>query len=58
MSMPALPNADLARLAELVPTRLLGRTVGSGHFHQLEVPGQVNAMLDRFLRLVDGPDQR
>ncbi len=27
----------------------LGRTVGAGHFHQLEVPGQVNAMIERFL---------
>jgi hypothetical protein len=23
--------------------------VGSGHFCQLEVPGQINAMIDRFL---------
>ena len=28
-----------------------GRTVGSGHFLQLEVPDQVNAMIDRFLAL-------
>lgn len=26
-----------------------GRTVGAGHFPQLEVPGQVNAMIERFL---------
>jgi pimeloyl-ACP methyl ester carboxylesterase len=26
-----------------------GKTVGSGHFCQLEVPEQVNAMIDRFL---------
>ena len=24
-------------------------TVGAGHFHQLEVPEQVNAMIERFL---------
>jgi hypothetical protein len=28
---------------------LYGKTVGSGHFCQLEVPVQVNAMIDRFL---------
>jgi pimeloyl-ACP methyl ester carboxylesterase len=27
--------------------------VGSGHFCQLEVPDQVNAMIDRFLALID-----
>jgi hypothetical protein len=26
-------------------------TVGAGHFHQLEVPEQVNAMIERFLHL-------
>ena len=26
-------------------------TVGAGHFHQLEVPEQVNAMIERFLAL-------
>lgn len=43
------PNADLARLAELCPNLTLGRTVGAGHFHGLEVPDQVNAMIERFL---------
>lgn len=52
------PNVDLARLAELAPARLLGRTVGSGHFHQLEVPDQVNAMLDRFLLLLESAPTR
>ena len=28
---------------------LFGQTVGAGHFCQLEVPDQVNAMLTRFL---------
>jgi pimeloyl-ACP methyl ester carboxylesterase len=28
-------------------------TVGAGHFIQLEVPNQVNAMLERFLEIVD-----
>jgi pimeloyl-ACP methyl ester carboxylesterase len=54
-SVPALyldagtPNADLVRAAELCPQLVLGRTIGSGHFSPLEVPEQVNAMLDRFL---------
>jgi pimeloyl-ACP methyl ester carboxylesterase len=43
------PNSRLDRLAELCPTLTLGRTVGAGHFHQLEVPAQVNAMLERFV---------
>jgi pimeloyl-ACP methyl ester carboxylesterase len=29
-----------------------GYTVGAGHFHQLEVPDQVNAMIERFLQVV------
>jgi pimeloyl-ACP methyl ester carboxylesterase len=28
---------------------MIGHIVGSGHFCQLEVPQQVNAMIDRFL---------
>ena len=43
------PLADLARLRELCPHVVIGQTVGAGHFHQLEVPEQVNAMIDRFL---------
>ena len=45
------PNVDLARLQQLSPNLVLGRTVGSGHFHQLEVPDQVNAMIARFVEL-------
>jgi pimeloyl-ACP methyl ester carboxylesterase len=45
--------ADLARLRELRPDVLLGAVVGSGHWMMLEVPEQVNAMLDRFLQIVD-----
>jgi pimeloyl-ACP methyl ester carboxylesterase len=43
------PLADFARLRELCPQVVIGQTVGAGHFHQLEVPDQVNAMIDRFL---------
>jgi hypothetical protein len=33
----------------LCPAITVGQTVGAGHFNQLEVPGQVNAMIERFL---------
>ncbi|MEU4570455.1 alpha/beta fold hydrolase [Micromonospora sp. NPDC023956] len=45
------PFADYARLAELAPRADIGQTVGSGHFVQLEVPAQVNAMISRHLQL-------
>ena len=45
----AHPIPDLRRFRELCPTLVTGQTVGAGHFHQLEVPGQVNAMIERFL---------
>ena len=43
------PNTDLARAGELNPRLTIGRTVGSGHFRPLEVPDQINAMLEQFL---------
>jgi pimeloyl-ACP methyl ester carboxylesterase len=43
------PRSDMARLREMFPQVQHGKTVGSGHFCQLEVPEQVNAMIDRFL---------
>jgi pimeloyl-ACP methyl ester carboxylesterase len=43
------PRSDMGRFGELVPDLLYGKTVGAGHFCQLEVPEQVNAMIDRFL---------
>ncbi len=45
------PNADLLRFHELCPQLVIGKTVGSGHFLELEVPEQVNAMIDRFLAI-------
>lgn len=47
----AVPSSDNARFHKLCPQLVTGQTVGSGHFHQLEVPDQVNAMLDRFLAI-------
>jgi pimeloyl-ACP methyl ester carboxylesterase len=43
------PNTDLSRFGELCPGLVTGKTVGAGHFLQLEVPEQVNSMIERFL---------
>lgn len=43
---------DIDRFQSLCPDLLMGQTVGSGHYVTLGVPDQVNAMLERFLRLV------
>jgi pimeloyl-ACP methyl ester carboxylesterase len=40
-----------ARLLRLNPDLQFGLTVGTGHFHQLEVPEQVTPMIERFIRL-------
>jgi pimeloyl-ACP methyl ester carboxylesterase len=45
------PRSDMSRFHELAPQILYGKTVGSGHFCQLEVPEQVNAMIGRFLAI-------
>jgi pimeloyl-ACP methyl ester carboxylesterase len=45
------PRSDMGRFREMFPQVLDGKTVGSGHFCQLEVPEQVNAMIDRFLAI-------
>jgi pimeloyl-ACP methyl ester carboxylesterase len=44
-------HPELARFRELCPTLVLGQTVGAGHFNMLEVPEQVNAMIERFLMM-------
>ena len=41
--------SDLPRLHEVCPHVVTGQTVGAGHFHQLEVPEQITAMIERFL---------
>lgn len=46
-------RADINRVRELLPGLAFGQTVGSGHFCQLEVPDQVNAMIDRFLAIAN-----
>ena len=41
--------SDLSLLREVCPNVITGQTVGAGHFHQLEVPEQITAMIERFL---------
>jgi len=43
------PIADLELFRSYCPQLMSSQVVGSGHFLQLEVPEQVNSMLDRFL---------
>ncbi len=40
---------DKERVKELCPQFVYGKVIGSGHFISLEVPDQVNAMIDRFV---------
>jgi pimeloyl-ACP methyl ester carboxylesterase len=50
----AVPTNDAASLLAVNPTMTLGQTVGAGHFLQLEVPEQVNPMIERFLAVIPG----
>ncbi|MGI8552787.1 MAG: alpha/beta fold hydrolase [Dehalococcoidia bacterium] len=49
---PGWPLAGVARIKEVNPNVVVGQTVGAGHFHQLIVPDQVTAMVDRFLTVM------
>ena len=42
-------DSDVLRLQAIKPDLEVAITAGAGHFHQLEVPDQVNAMIERFL---------
>jgi pimeloyl-ACP methyl ester carboxylesterase len=44
----AIPILDRERLRELCPGARFERTPDAGHFHQLEAPDAVNAILERF----------
>lgn len=48
----SLPWLRPDRVHELKPGWFQGRTIGAGHFHHLLVPGQVNAMIERFLNSI------
>lgn len=45
--------SDVERLRHMRPDAFVGQVVGSGHYPMLTVPDQVNAMLDRFLEVVE-----
>lgn len=45
------PANSAADLRAACPQITIGQTVGAGHFIQLEVPDQANAMIDRFLTI-------
>jgi pimeloyl-ACP methyl ester carboxylesterase len=47
LHLAATPEDDLS---QWLPTVVKGVTVGAGHFNELEVPDQVNAMIEGFLR--------
>jgi pimeloyl-ACP methyl ester carboxylesterase len=42
-------DPDALRLLAIKPDLQIGVTVGAGHFHQIEVPEQVNSMIERFI---------
>ena len=60
----AHPANSAADLRQACPAITIGQTVGAGHFNQLEVPDQVNAMIGKFLAVTgllepaEGPAQR
>jgi pimeloyl-ACP methyl ester carboxylesterase len=49
----AIASDSPADLRAACPTITIGQTVGSGHFNQLEVPDQVNLMIERFFAVND-----
>jgi len=51
----AVPTNSSAFLLETNAAMTIGQTVGAGHFHQLEVPDQVNLMIERFLSISQLP---
>ena len=42
---------DVSRFRELCPQLVTGQTVGGGHYFPLEIPEQVNPMVERFLKI-------
>jgi pimeloyl-ACP methyl ester carboxylesterase len=47
--------ANLDRFRSLCPQIMVGQTLGSGHFSPLEVPDQINDMIERFCSIVTEP---
>ncbi len=46
----ARPTCPPSALRAVLPNVVTGQTVGAGHFNMLEVPDQVNSMIEQFLR--------
>lgn len=46
-------RSDASALSEQLPNLLVAQVVGSGKFLQLEVPDQINAMIERFLQIAE-----
>jgi pimeloyl-ACP methyl ester carboxylesterase len=49
--LSSVPICDVSAFRAVLPSLMVGQTVGAGHYHQLEVPDQVNAMINRFLTI-------
>lgn len=45
------PVNDVQEMKKLNPKFMASQTLGAGHFNQLEVPDQVNAMIEQFVRI-------
>ena len=45
------PINDVASMKATNPSVVIGQTLGAGHFNQLLVPDQVNAMIEQFLKV-------
>lgn len=54
----ATAERDLDRLVTDRTLMTLGRTVGAGHFHQFEVPDQLESMIERWLAVTELPSPR
>jgi pimeloyl-ACP methyl ester carboxylesterase len=49
---------EAEKIRQLNPKVVFGQTVGAGHFNQLEVPDQVNGMIERFLAVQGSTSKR
>ena len=49
----ASPTNCPSELLAACPSIVIGQTVGAVHFNQLEVPEQVNLMIERYLAIND-----
>jgi hypothetical protein len=47
----AAPIGDVNRFRKICPNLITGQTIGSGHLSPLEVPDQINPMLERFVEV-------